>query len=252
MGCENGIVYVIGGGPGDPELLTIRAARLIREADVIIYDRLAPTRFIEENAKPGAELIYAGKRPGHHALSQEEINKLLEAKACEGKIVARVHGGDPFLFGRGEEECLYLSSKGIKCIVVPGVTSALAAPELACIPPTSRLAASSVAIVPGREAAEKKERRVYYGEIAKTVDTLIILMGVGTLRGIVRELLSSGISSETPVAVVEKASLPEQRVITGTLADIVDKARQLGVSPPAVIVIGNVVKLREKICRGSH
>jgi len=252
MGCEQGSVYIVGAGPGDPELLTLRAAKLIREADVIVYDRLAPIRFIEENAKPGAELIYAGKRPGHHALTQDEINKVLETKACEGKKVVRVHGGDPFLFGRGEEECIHLSAKGIKCAIVPGVTSAIAAPELACIPPTSRLAASSLAIVPGREAAEKESPRVNYAAIARVVDTLIILMGVGRLEKIVRELLDNGIDPGKPVAIVENASLPSQRIIEGTLSDIAEKAKKQGVRPPAVIVIGEVVKLRDKICPESR
>ncbi len=246
--CGHGIVYIVGAGPGDPELLTIKAARLIREADVIVYDRLAPIKFIERSAKPGSELIYAGKRPGHHALTQDEINKLLAEKACEGKTVVRVHGGDPFLFGRGEEECLYLTKKGVKCIVVPGVTSAIAAPELACIPPTSRLVASSLAIVPGREAAEKKQRRVNYASIAKSVDTLVILMGVGRLGEIVRELLSGGIDPETPVAIIENASLPSQRTIVGRLRGIVERAREQGVKPPAVIVVGRVVELRDRIC----
>lgn len=252
MRCDQGIVYVIGAGPGDPELLTLKAVKLIREADVIIYDRLAPIRFIEENAKPGAELIYAGKKPGHHALTQDEINKLLETKACEGKKVVRVHGGDPFLFGRGEEECIYLSAKGIKCTVVPGITSAIAAPELACIPPTSRLVASSLAIVPGREAAEKKSPRVDYASIARVVDTLIILMGVGRLEKIVKELLENGIDPNKPIAIIENASLPSQRIIEGTLSDIVKKAKEHEVRPPAVIIIGKVVKLRDRICPTSH
>ncbi|BEP17722.1 uroporphyrinogen-III C-methyltransferase [Pyrofollis japonicus] len=247
-GCRKGKVYIVGAGPGDPELLTLKAVRIIRSADVIVYDRLAPTDFIKREAKSDAELIYAGKAPGRHAMSQDEINKLLEEKACEGKLVARIHGGDPFLFGRGEEECIYLASRGISCEVVPGITSAIAGPELACIPPTSRLVASSVAIVPGREAAERKERRVYYGRIAKTVDTMIVLMGVGRLSEIVNELLEEGLDPSTPVAIVENASLPNQRVVVGRLANIVSKAREANVKPPAVIIVGKVVWLRDKIC----
>jgi uroporphyrin-III C-methyltransferase len=242
-----GKVYIVGAGPGDPELATVKAVRLIREADVIVYDRLIPRELLAY-AKPEAKLVYAGKEPGKHTLTQDEINKLLLAYACEGKMVIRLHGGDPTIFGRGEEECYYLTSHGVSCEFVPGVTSAFAAPELACIPPTSRWAASSVAVVTGREAEGKRERRVRYGEIAKAVDTLIILMGVGRLEQIVGELLESGVDPSTPVAIVERAATSQQRVITGRLSNIVELSRRENVRPPAVIVIGRVVELRDKIC----
>lgn len=242
-----GKVYIVGAGPGDPELATIKAVKLVSKADAIVYDRLIPRELLS-HAKPEAELVYVGKEPGRHTMSQEEINRLLYQLACSGKTVVRLHGGDPTVFGRGEEECYYLTSRGVDCELVPGVTSAIAAPELACIPVTSRWVASSVAIVTGREAEDKPVKRVRYGEIAKTVDTLVILMGVGRLKSIVSELLEAGVPPSTPVAIIERAGMQGQRVITGSLADIVEKAARENVKPPAVIVVGSVVGLREKIC----
>jgi uroporphyrin-III C-methyltransferase len=241
-----GRVFIVGAGPGDPELITVKGLRLIEEADVIVYDRLIPVELLSK-AKRTAKLIYVGKEPGRHTMTQDEINRLLYELACKGYKVVRLHGGDPFVFGRGEEECIYLTSHGVECEVVPGVSSAFAAPALACIPPTSRLAASSVAIVTGREA-EGKPRRVRYGDIAKAVDTLIILMGVGRLKSIVDELLSAGLSPSTPVAIIENASTTAQRVVIGNLSNIVELAERESVRPPAVIVVGKVVELRDRIC----
>lgn len=241
-----GKVYIVGMGPGDPELVTLKALRIIREADVIVYDRLIPREALS-HARRDAELIYAGKRPGHHALTQEEINQLLLEKALEGKTVARLHGGDPYVFGRGEEECMYLRSHGVPCEVVPGITSVIAGPAYAGIPVTSRGVASSFAAATGREAPGKERRHVYYGRLAKSVDTLVVVMGVGNLENIVREMLEEGVDPDLPVAIVENATLPSQRVVTGRLRDIVEKARKAGVKPPAVIVFGRVVELRDKL-----
>jgi len=244
-GCR-GRVYIVGAGPGDPELLTLKAVRAIREADVIVYDRLIPEEALGY-AKPDAELIYAGKRPGRHALTQDEINRLLYEKACEGKTVTRLHGGDPYVFGRGEEECIYLRERGVECSVVPGITSVIAGPAYAGIPLTSRGVASSFAAATGREAPGKPRKAVHYGKIMKAVDTLVVVMGVGNLENIVREMLEEGVDPELPVAIVENATTPSQRVIEGSLRDIVEKAREADVKPPAVIVFGNVVKLRPRL-----
>ena len=245
-----GRVYIVGAGPGDPELLTLKAVRLLKEADVVVYDRLIPREALSY-AKPGAELVYAGKAPGRHALRQEEINELLYKKACEGKVVVRLHGGDPYVFGRGEEECLYLLERGVECSVVPGITSVIAGPAYAGIPVTSRGIASSFAAATGREAPGKERRHVYYGKLMKTVDTLVVVMGVGNLENIVKEMLEEGVDPQLPVAVVEKAATPEQRVVTGTLSTIVEEARKAGVAPPAVIVFGETVRLRERLWRLS-
>ena len=248
MKCT-GRVYIVGAGPGDPELITVKGLKLIREADVIVYDRLIPKELLEE-AKPGAKLIYAGKRPGMHAMTQEEINKLLRDLACQGYMVVRLHGGDPYVFGRGEEECMYLREHGVECVVVPGITSAIAGPAYAGIPVTSRYVASSFAVVTGREA-EGKQRHIDYAAVASAVDTLVILMGVGRLEEIASQLLEAGIDPETPAAIIENATTPSQRVVTGTLKDIAVRASEAGVKPPAVIVIGRVVGLREKLWRLS-
>ncbi len=241
-----GKVYVVGAGPGDPELVTLKALRLVKEADVIVYDRLIPQELLS-HAKPGAELIYAGKRPGHHALTQDEINKLLLEKALEGKTVVRLHGGDPFVFGRGEEECIYLAEHGVECEVVPGITSVIAGPAAAGIPVTSRGVASSFAAATGREAPGKERRQVYYGKLMKSVDTLVIVMGVGNLENIVNEMLEEGIDPRLPVAVIQDATLPTQRVVEAPLAEIVEASKRAGVRPPAVIVFGRVVALRHRM-----
>ena len=244
--CRPGKVYIVGAGPGDPELITVKGLRLVREADVIFYDRLIPQEVLCE-AKPGAKLVFVGKAPGKHAYSQDEINKMLVEEACKGKTVVRLKGGDPYVFGRGEEECMYVLERGVPCEVVPGVTSAIAGLAYAGIPVTNRGLSSSFAVVTGREAPEKGRRMVYYGAIAKAVDTLVIVMGISNLENIVREILEAGVDPDTPVAIVEKATMPEQRVVTGKLADIVEKARKAGVKPPAVIVVGKVVRLRDKL-----
>jgi len=244
--CRPGKVYIVGAGPGDPELITVKGLRLVREADVIFYDRLIPQEVLCE-AKPGAKLVFVGKAPGKHAYSQDEINKMLVEEACKGKTVVRLKGGDPYVFGRGEEECMYVLERGVPCEVVPGITSAIAGLAYAGIPVTNRGLSSSFAVVTGREAPEKGRRMVYYGAIAKAVDTLVIVMGISNLENIVREILEAGVDPDTPVAIVEKATMPEQRVVTGKLADIVEKARKAGVKPPAVIVVGKVVRLRDKL-----
>jgi len=241
-----GIVYVVGAGPGDPELITVKGLKVLRSADVVLYDRLVSKDLLRE-VREDAELIYVGKAPGRHTMTQEEINRLLVEKARQGLVVVRLKGGDPYVFGRGEEECLYVRSHGIECIVVPGITSAIAGPAYAGIPVTHRGVASSFAVATGREAEGKEKRSVSYAALAKAADTLVILMGVGNLENIVRELLDAGVDPDTPVAIVEKATLPDQRVTVAPLSRIVEEARRRGVKPPAVIVVGRVVELREKL-----
>ncbi len=230
-------VYLVGGGPGDPELITVRGMKLLQQADVIIYDRLVSRRLLSY-AKPGAELIYVGKEAGRHRYTQEEINRLLVEKAGSG-VVVRLKGGDPFVFGRGGEEVLALKRHGIEVEVVPGVSSAIAVPALAGIPVTHRGVASSVTLVTGYTA----EREIDYASL--TGDTVVVLMGVRSLRRIAREMMKTR-PPETPVAVIEKGSMQSQRVVTGTLADIAEKAERANLSPPAVTVIGRVVELRRE------
>ncbi len=244
---KRGKVWIVGAGPGDPELITVKGLRVLREADVVLYDRLVHPRLLEE-AKPGAELIYVGKAPGRHAMTQDEINKLLVEKALEGKTVVRLKGGDPYVFGRGEEECAYVLEHGVDCEVVPGVTSAIAAPAYAGIPVTSRWCASSIAIVTGMEAAGREKPRVDYARIAGAVDTVVVLMGVSRLEYITSEMMRTRPPS-TPAAIIERGTLPEQRVVVSTLEDIGVRAREEDVKPPAVLVVGEVVRLRERLWR---
>jgi len=243
-----GRVYIVGTGPGDPELLTLKAVKAIKEADTIVYDRLIPVEALSY-ARKDARLVYAGKQPGKHAMTQDEINRLLLREACEGRSVARLHGGDPYLFGRGEEECMFLLEHGVECIAIPGVSSITAGPLYAGIPLTSRGVASSFAAATGREAAGKEKRVINYGLILKSVQTLVVVMGVGSLERIVEEMLREGIPPSLPVALIENATLPNQRVIVGELGNIVEKAREHNVKPPAIIVFGNTVRLREKLWR---
>jgi uroporphyrinogen III methyltransferase/synthase len=239
-----GKVYLIGAGPGDPGLFTLKGKRCLEEADVVAYDALANPRLLL-HAKPGAELIYVGKRGGQHALPQDEIGKLLVDRARAGKIVARLKGGDPFVFGRGGEEAEELAAAGISFEIVPGVTSAVAAPAYAGIPLTHRDFTSTVAFVTGHEDPTKEDTGVAWDKIATGIGTLVFFMGVGQLPEIVTRLVEHGRSPETPAAVIRWGTRAEQRVVTGTLATLVE--RSAGVKPPALIVVGEVVTLREKL-----
>jgi uroporphyrinogen III methyltransferase/synthase len=242
-----GKVYLIGAGPGDPGLVTLKGARCLREADVIVYDYLANPRLLSY-AKPGAELIYAGKRGGEpEVTSQEEIDRLLVERARAGRVVARLKGGDPFIFGRGGEEAEELARAGIPFEVVPGVTSAVAVPAYAGIPLTHRDYASAVAFLTGHEDPAKGETAIAWDRIATGIGTLVFLMGVGNLPGIVAQLIRHGQPAETPAAVIQWGTKPEQRTVTGTLGTIVSLAEARAVGPPAVLVVGEVVRLRERL-----
>lgn len=241
-----GKVYLVGAGPGDPGLITVKGYECIGLAEVIVYDRLAADEFLQA-ARPEAELIYCGKGPGRHELTQEQINQVLVDKGLAGKIVCRLKGGDPFVFGRGGEEALELRQHGIPYEIVPGVTSSIAAPAYAGIPVTHRAVATSFAVITGHEDPTKPEAQVQWQRLAQSVDTLVILMGVGNLEGIVAGLLSGGRPPETPVAIINWGTHPEQTTLVSTLAKVVADAEAAGVRPPSAIVIGNVVNLRPEL-----
>ncbi|NLW45027.1 MAG: uroporphyrinogen-III C-methyltransferase [Syntrophomonadaceae bacterium] len=243
---NTGKVYLVGAGPGDPGLLTVRALELIRRAQVIIYDRLVGKRIIDQ-ANTEAEKIYVGKESNRHTLPQEEINRLLAAKAREGKMVVRLKGGDPFLFGRGGEEAQYLRRNGVEVEIVPGVTSAIAAPAYAGIPVTHRDYNSTLTIITGHERQDKLVDSVPWKEVAAGKGTLVFLMGMENLPFIVEKLLAGGRSPDTPVALVRWGTLPQQEVLEATLENVVERVRTRGFLPPAVIVVGEVVRLRQEL-----
>jgi uroporphyrin-III C-methyltransferase len=240
-----GKVFLVGAGPGDQELLTVRAVEVLRKADVVIYDRLV-SKSILELAPKTTKMIYVGKSSGKHELPQEKINELLISAALDGKKVVRLKGGDPFLFGRGGEEAEALADNNIDFEVVPGVTSALVAPAYAGIPLTHRDYASSVAIVTGHRAGNA-ERVVNWSKLASAVDTIVILMGVESLESIATKLMGGGLDPNTPVAVIERGTSKRQRSLIGRLGTIASEAKERNVKPPAVIVIGEVVNLGRKL-----
>jgi uroporphyrin-III C-methyltransferase len=240
-----GKVFLVGAGPGDPKLLTIKAAELLKTAEVVVYDRLVSASILKL-ASESAEKVYVGKRTGKHELTQEKITELLIEKAHEGKRVVRLKGGDPFLFGRGGEEAEALADNNIEFEVVPGVTSAIAAPAYAGIPLTHRDFASSVAIVTGHRAGDG-ERSVDWAKMAGSVDTIVILMGVESLEAIAKKLVEGGLNLDTPVAVIEQGTLKQQKTVIGTIGSIAKEAKARNVKPPAVIVVGEVANLGRKL-----
>ncbi len=237
-----GEVYLIGAGPGDPGLLTLRGRELLARAEVIIYDRLASPRLLAF-ASPDAERIYVGKRMGQHTVSQEKINKIIVEKSLQGKCVARLKGGDPFIFGRGGEEVQVLAEAGIPFEVVPGVTSGIAVPAYAGIPLTHRAYTASVAFITGHRKFGN-EADVNWEGHARSGGTLVFLMGMKNLPAIARRLIRYGRSPDTPVAVIRWGTTPLQQSITGRLEDIADRVKRAGLRPPATIVVGEVVSLR--------
>ena len=243
---ERGKVYLVGVGPGDPRLITVKGLGYLRKADVVIYDRLIDDSLLDE-APAGAEKIYVGKGRGRHVMEQKEINLLMVGKAREGKTVVRLKGGDPFVLGRGGEEAEVLAANNIPFEIVPGVSSAYAVPAYAGIPVTHRRLASSFTIVTGHEDSEKGESSIAWDKISTGSDTLVFLMGMANLAQIVSQLMQNGRPQSTPVAVISQGTSPRQRTIVGTLEDIVTKAKQKNFEPPAVIVVGEVVRLREQL-----
>ena len=244
-----GKVYLVGAGPGHPELLTLKAADVLRAADVVVYDRLIQEEILAL-AKPSAERIYMGKPLSRHDSRQEEVHEVLVRKAREGKMVVRLKGGDPFVFGRGGEEAEYLADHGIPFDVVPGVTSAFSAPLSAGIAVTHRGAASSVAVVTGHEA-KKDHERVNWAALAK-LDTLVFLMSVNNAGTIARTLIRHGVAPQTPAAMIQMAYWPDERAVFGTLEKIEEEVRRAGIRPPGTLVVGQVVAMREKLAKAQR
>lgn len=241
-----GIVYLIGAGPGDAGLLTIRGASCLHEADVIVYDYLADKKLLSY-AKNTAEIIYVGKKAGKHTLRQEGINQLLVNKAKEGKVVARLKGGDPFVFGRGGEEALALRENHLAFEIVPGVTSAIAAAAYAGIPVTHRKVAASFTVVTGHQDPTREKSAIDWQNLAKGADTLVFLMGVGNLVHITDELIANGKDPSTPAALVRWGTKPQQEVLVSTLRDVAADAKKQQLKPPAIFIVGNVVNLRTSL-----
>ena len=243
---NNGYVYLIGAGPGDPGLITVRGRECIGRAEVILYDYLANEELLR-HARPNAELIYAGKVGGAHNREQSQINELLVQKALEGKVVARLKGGDPFVFGRGGEECEALVAHRIPFEIVPGVTAGIGAAAYAGIPLTHRDFTTSVAFVTGHEGHDKDVSTIDWERLSLGSGTIVFYMGVKNLPQITASLLSHGRPPETPVALIRWGTRPDQEVLIGTLADIAEKARKTGFKAPAITVVGEVVTLRDKL-----
>lgn len=237
-----GKVYIVGAGPGDPELLTLKGLRCIREADVILYDRLVNPSLLNY-AKNGAELIYCGKEPHHHSCDQETIHQLLVRYAKNGKVVTRLKGGDPFVYGRGAEEAEVLAKQQIEFEIVPGITSGIAAPAYAGIPLTHRQYGSTVAFITGHLC---KEKELPWEHLAK-IDTVVIYMGISRLAHIQQQLLRFGRSPQTPVAIVYQGTTAKQRVVTNTLENLTSIAQKEGIENPSIVVIGQVVRLHAVI-----
>src|SRR4051794_5072401 len=240
------MVYLVGAGPGDPGLMTRRALELIARADAILYDRLIPPGALD-GARPGADLRYVGKQPGGHAMEQDEINALLVELGRAGDEVVRLKGGDSFVFGRGGEEAHALADAGVPFEVVPAVTAGVAAPAYAGIPVTHRDDASAVAFVTGHEDPAKEESALDWDALARFPGTLVLYMGIKNLPSIARQLVAHGRSGEEPVAVVERGTLPGQRAVEGTLADIAERVAAAGVRPPAITLVGPVARLRDRL-----
>ncbi len=247
----NGMVYLIGAGPGDPGLITVKGKWCIGIADVVIYDYLAAPALLK-HARQDAERIYVGKKGGDHTLSQDGINDLIVEKARQGHTVARLKGGDPFIFGRGGEEAEVLIAAGIPFEIVPGVTSAIAAPAYAGIPLTHRAHTSTVAFITGHEDPDKASSSIDWASLARGIGTLVFLMGVKNLPRIVERLTANGRDSATPVALVRWGTTARQQTVSGTLADIVEKVAAAGLKAPAIIVVGEVVGLRESMKWFEH
>jgi uroporphyrinogen III methyltransferase/synthase len=242
----SGRVALVGAGPGDPGLLTVRGLALLRQADVVVYDRLVDPRLLDE-APARALRIFAGKARGSHSLPQAEINALLVSHAGRGRRVVRLKGGDPFVFGRGGEEAGALAAAGVAFEVVPGVSAAVAAPAYAGIPVTHRGVASSFAVVTGHQAECETETSIDWARLATAVDTLVILMGVRSLPAIARALLAAGRSPDTPVALIRWGTTDAQETVVGRLDEITALAASVRLAPPVVIVVGEVVALRERL-----
>lgn len=240
-------MYLVGAGPGDPGLLTLKAKECLEQADIVIYDYLANVQLLDY-VRPQAERVYVGKKAGQHSMKQEKINQLLVDSARKYDCVVRLKGGDPFVFGRGGEEALALAEQRIPFEIVPGIPAGIAATAYAGIPVTHREIASSAAFITGHEAKKLQgSASVNWNMIGQSCDTLVIYMGVKNFPNIVQNLLASGVSPETPAAVIREGTYPSQLTITGTLKTIVQQAEEQHLTPPALIIVGHVITLREKL-----
>jgi uroporphyrinogen III methyltransferase / synthase len=243
---DKGIVYLIGAGPGDPDLITVKGRECLRRADVVVYDNLVSESLLSL-VRNDAELIYVGKRRGYHTMSQAEINELLIEKAHRGLNVARLKGGDPFIFGRGGEEAMELSDAGVSFEVIPGVTSAIAVPTYAGIPLTHRELSSTTCFITGHEDPTKKESNINWDSLAQSSGTLVFLMGIGNLGKIARRLIQGGKPSDTSAAVIANGTTSHQMTAIGTLGTIAQQVKDDGIEPPGIIVVGDVVNLRKHL-----
>ena len=241
----DGKVFLVGAGPGDPGLFTLKGLQILKKADIVIYDRLVHGQIIKLIPKK-VRKVYLGKESGRAAVIQRKINGLMVSEAKAGRKVVRLKGGDPFVFGRGGEEAQYLKRSGVKFEVVPGVTSAFAAPAYAGIPVSHRNYSSSVAVVTGTDE-DSGISKVNWGKIGTSIDTIVVLMGVQQLDHIIRAILGSGRNPKTDVAIIEWGTTKKQRTIYGVLGNIVEKARKSRLKSPAVIVIGQVAKLGKEL-----
>ena len=243
---NKGKVYLVGAGPGDPKLITVRGLEALKRSDVVVFDRLAGPQLLNY-ARSDAEHIYVGKLPDRHTMKQEDINQLLVDLALQGKTVIRLKGGDPTVFGRVGEEADLLQKNGIIYEIIPGITSAIAVPAYAGIPVTHRDLASSFSVITGHESPEKLDHSIYWDKVTNATGTLVFLMGVAKIGYISEQLIKHGRSPETPVALVQWGTRAEQRTIVGTLGDIDDKVKAANLKPPAVIIVGDVVRQRETL-----
>ena len=246
MNGKSGKVYLIGAGPGDYRLLTLKACDCLKMADTVVYDRLADERILQY-APRGAEFIYVGKASSQHTMTQDKICQLLVDLAKEGKTVVRLKGGDPFVFGRGGEEALLLQENGLPFEIVPGVTSAISVPAYAGIPVTHRGVAASFAVVTGHEDPTKENSDINWQQLATATDTVVFLMGVANLPKITARLMENGRSGDTPVAIIRWGTKAQQQVWTSTVAGAADLVKSESIKPPCIFLVGNVVKLREKL-----
>lgn len=241
-----GKVYLVGSGPGNPGLMTLRAVEVLKEADTIVFDRLINLQILNF-AKTDAKYIDVGKNPGGHLVPQEEINQILAREALKGGLVVRLKGGDPFVFGRGGEEAIFLKERGIPFEIIPGITSSIAVPAYAGIPVTHRGMASSFHVITGHEAQGKEREAIDFKVLSKLTGTLIFLMGIKNLPYIVENLIKHGKSLNTPCAIIMEGVTAFQKTVLGSLSDICSKAKEHGITNPAVIIIGEVVSLREQL-----
>jgi uroporphyrin-III C-methyltransferase len=242
-----GTVYLVGAGPGDPELLTLKAHRLLRQCDALVYDSLVPKALLDL-VPESCERHFVGKRRGHHSVPQPSTNAVLVELAGRCRLIVRLKGGDPFLFGRGGEEAAHLAAKGVPVQVVPGVTAGIAAPAYAGIPVTHRRAGSSVTFVTGHEEIDKGRPGVDWRGLARSSDGLVIYMGLHNLRRIAEELIAGGLAADTPAAVIQQGTVRGQRQLISVLGQLADRVEELGLASPSIVVLGEVVAQRVPAC----